>query len=94
MASVQKLLGQAKTAGSFSPSSDSLADAWAPTVYKRCHNQVFVDYLIHGFFTYRHFNSNFTCGKSSSTAEIVALLVTTCTYTGRGKSLMFTRPAS
>ncbi|GBL90151.1 hypothetical protein AVEN_135489-1 [Araneus ventricosus] len=25
----------------FSPSADSLRDAWAPTVHKRCHNQAF-----------------------------------------------------
>ncbi|GBN49372.1 hypothetical protein AVEN_76339-1 [Araneus ventricosus] len=29
---------------------------------------------------------------SSSTAEIVALLITTCVCPGNGKSLMFTRP--
>ncbi|GBM68295.1 hypothetical protein AVEN_126833-1 [Araneus ventricosus] len=55
-----------ETAGSgkhpFSPSSDSLTDAWAPTVHKLCHNQASVDYVMHSSFAYRQFNSNFTCG--------------------------------
>ncbi|GBO12669.1 hypothetical protein AVEN_178303-1 [Araneus ventricosus] len=46
-----------ETAGSgkhpFSPSSDSLTDAWAPTVHKLCQNRSFA---------YRQFNSNFRCG--------------------------------
>ncbi|GBN42634.1 hypothetical protein AVEN_158198-1, partial [Araneus ventricosus] len=47
----------------FSPSSDSLTDAWAPTMHKSCHNQAFfLDYVIHSSFAYRQFNSNFTCG--------------------------------
>ncbi|GBL77773.1 hypothetical protein AVEN_152982-1 [Araneus ventricosus] len=46
----------------FSPSSDSLTDVWAPTVHKLCHIQVFVDYVMHSFFAYRQFNSNFKCG--------------------------------
>ncbi|GBN30913.1 hypothetical protein AVEN_152139-1 [Araneus ventricosus] len=55
-----------ETAGSgkhpFSPSSDSLTDAWAPTVHKLYHNQAFLDYVMHSSFAYRQFNSNFTCG--------------------------------
>ncbi|GBM02056.1 hypothetical protein AVEN_209747-1 [Araneus ventricosus] len=61
-----------ETAGSgkhpFSPSSDSLKDAWAPTVHKRCHNQAFCG-LYHAQFLYfttpyllRQFNIIFTCG--------------------------------
>ncbi|GBN32025.1 hypothetical protein AVEN_165768-1, partial [Araneus ventricosus] len=45
----------------FSPSSDSLTDAWAPTVYKLCHNQDFVDYVMHSSFGYRQSNRKFTC---------------------------------
>ncbi|GBO15446.1 hypothetical protein AVEN_147262-1 [Araneus ventricosus] len=55
----------AETAGSgkhpFSPSSDSLTDAWAPTVHKLCHNQPSVVYVMHSSFAYRQFNSNFKC---------------------------------
>ncbi|GBL98662.1 hypothetical protein AVEN_19711-1 [Araneus ventricosus] len=60
--------------------------------------KLFVEYVMHSSFAYQQFNSNFTCGDptilplSSSTAEIVALLVTTCACPGRGKSLIFTRP--
>ncbi|GBM25811.1 hypothetical protein AVEN_228275-1 [Araneus ventricosus] len=45
-----------------SSSSDSLTDAWTHTVYKLCHNQVFVDYVMHSSFAYRQLNSNFMCG--------------------------------
>ncbi|GBN63727.1 hypothetical protein AVEN_114069-1 [Araneus ventricosus] len=44
-----------------SPTSDSLTDAWAPTVHKICHNQAFCR-LCDSYFAYRQFNSNFTCG--------------------------------
>ncbi|GBM20258.1 hypothetical protein AVEN_216673-1 [Araneus ventricosus] len=48
---------------SFSPSSDSLTDVWAPTVHKPFYNQAFCDYVMHSsLFAYREFNSNFTCG--------------------------------
>ncbi|GBM33216.1 hypothetical protein AVEN_28209-1 [Araneus ventricosus] len=70
----------------FSLSSDSLTDAWAPTVHKLCTmGKLFVDYVMHSSFAYRQFNSNATCGGLmpfcrviSSTTEIVSLLVTTC----------------
>ncbi|GBM04323.1 hypothetical protein AVEN_146197-1 [Araneus ventricosus] len=84
----------------FSPSSDSLTDAWEPTVQKLCHNQAFCGLCGAQSFAYRQFNSNFTCGYPTIlfmilfTAEIVALLVTTCACPGRDKSLMFTRPTS
>ncbi|GBM22293.1 hypothetical protein AVEN_144664-1 [Araneus ventricosus] len=56
-----------ETAGSgkhpFLPSSDSLTDAWAPTVHKLYHNQAFYGLCdAHSSFAYRQFNSNFTCG--------------------------------
>ncbi|GBM69729.1 hypothetical protein AVEN_171581-1 [Araneus ventricosus] len=41
-------------------SSDSLTNAWAPTVHKLCHNQAFVDYVMYSSFAYRQFNSNLT----------------------------------
>ncbi|GBN70143.1 hypothetical protein AVEN_86940-1 [Araneus ventricosus] len=72
----------------FSPSSDSLT----PTVHRLCHNQAFSDYAMHSSFAYRQFNSNFTYGyptilpMSSSTSQIVSLLVTMCACPGRGKS--------
>ncbi|GBM79230.1 hypothetical protein AVEN_250866-1 [Araneus ventricosus] len=40
----------------------TLTDVWAPTVHKLCHNQAFVDYVMHSSFAYRQFNSNLTCG--------------------------------
>ncbi|GBM58868.1 hypothetical protein AVEN_87160-1 [Araneus ventricosus] len=56
----------AETAGSgknpFSPSSDSLTDAGAPTVQKLLHNQAFCGLCDAQFLCHRQFNSNFTCG--------------------------------
>ncbi|GBO36064.1 hypothetical protein AVEN_13660-1, partial [Araneus ventricosus] len=81
----------------FSTSSDSLTDAWAPTVHKLYHNQTFCglcDALIDGSTTISRVVIRRFCRMNSSTAEIVALLVTTCACPGSGKSLMFTRPAS
>ncbi|GBM62944.1 hypothetical protein AVEN_212595-1 [Araneus ventricosus] len=45
-----------------SPSSDSLTDAWAPTVHKLYQNQTFCGLCDAQFLAYRQFNSNFTCG--------------------------------
>ncbi|GBN19606.1 hypothetical protein AVEN_209223-1 [Araneus ventricosus] len=45
-----------------SPSSDSLTDAWRPTLHKFRHNKLFVDYVVHSSFAYRQFNNNFTRG--------------------------------
>ncbi|GBO37208.1 hypothetical protein AVEN_56630-1 [Araneus ventricosus] len=47
----------------FSPSSDSLTDAWAPTTHKLCHNQAFCGLCdAHSSFAYRPFKTNFTRG--------------------------------
>ncbi|GBL95288.1 hypothetical protein AVEN_138691-1, partial [Araneus ventricosus] len=46
----------------FSPSSDSLTDAWAPTVRKHCHKQAFCGYVMHSSFAYRQF----TCGDPTN----------------------------
>ncbi|GBM41442.1 hypothetical protein AVEN_157738-1 [Araneus ventricosus] len=54
--------------------------------------KLFVDYVMHSSFAYRQFKAisrvviQRFCGMSSSTAEIVALLVTTCACPGRGNS--------
>ncbi|GBO36388.1 hypothetical protein AVEN_188924-1 [Araneus ventricosus] len=45
----------------FSPSSDSLTNALAPTVNKLPMTKLFVDYVMYSSFAYRQFNSNFTC---------------------------------
>ncbi|GBM71185.1 hypothetical protein AVEN_266690-1, partial [Araneus ventricosus] len=46
-----------------SPSSDSLTDAWRPTLHKFRHNQAFCGLCgAHSSFAYRQFNSNFTRG--------------------------------
>ncbi|GBM65716.1 hypothetical protein AVEN_103771-1 [Araneus ventricosus] len=92
-----------ETAGSgkhpFSPSSESLTDAWAPTVHKLCHDQAFCG-LCFSFFAYRHFNSNFTFDDP----KILSYKLIHSRNRGtvghnvrlprRGKSLMFTRSAS
>ncbi|GBM39217.1 hypothetical protein AVEN_223835-1 [Araneus ventricosus] len=73
-----------ETAGSgkhpFSPSSDSLTDAWAPTVHKLCHNQAFCGLCDAQFLclstVQQQFHIRRFCRMSSSTAEIMALLVT------------------
>ncbi|GBN85272.1 hypothetical protein AVEN_234622-1 [Araneus ventricosus] len=83
----------------FSPSSDSLRLLGNPLCTNFTITKLFVDYAMHSSFAYRQFNSNFTvvrrfCRMSSSTAEIVTLLVTTWACPGRAKSLMFTRHAS
>ncbi|GBO14211.1 hypothetical protein AVEN_125230-1, partial [Araneus ventricosus] len=55
-----------ETAGSgkhpFSPSSDSLTDAGHPLCANFAITKLFVEYVTHGSFAYRHFNRNFTCG--------------------------------
>ncbi|GBN04736.1 hypothetical protein AVEN_225487-1 [Araneus ventricosus] len=59
-----------------------------------------VDYVMHSSFAYRQFRAisrvviQRFCRMSSSTAEMVALLFTTCACPVRAKSSMFTRPAS
>ncbi|GBN10369.1 hypothetical protein AVEN_25564-1 [Araneus ventricosus] len=45
-----------------SPSSDSLTLLRHPLGTKFAITKFFVDYVMHSYFTYRQFNSNFTCG--------------------------------
>ncbi|GBL91874.1 hypothetical protein AVEN_132250-1, partial [Araneus ventricosus] len=80
----------------FSPFSDYLTDAWAPTVHKLCHKQAFCGLcdplLIDSSTAISRVVTRRFCRMSSSTSEIVALLVTVCACPGRGKSLMLLVP--
>ncbi|GBL94302.1 hypothetical protein AVEN_208931-1, partial [Araneus ventricosus] len=49
----------------FSPSFDSLTDAWAPLCTNFSITKLFVDYVMHSSFAYRQFKINFTCGDQT-----------------------------